>query len=89
MRVDEPNQLGASVPSGADNADAKRVRAWSVWSRSVRLSVAPRICDLALRVLEALAGARLTVLLALLLARVARQEARALEAAAALGVDRR
>src|SRR6185312_2678147 len=42
----------------------------------------------ALAVLEALAGARLTVLLALLLARVPRQEARALDGAALLGVER-
>src|SRR5690606_16495002 len=41
----------------------------------------------ALRVLELLAGARLTGLLALLLARVAREETRLLERAAVLGVD--
>ena len=68
-----------------------RLRLWNPEAPCDHLSAtrASR-CDarIALGVLEALAGAGLTVLLALLLARVAREEAGVLEAAAALGIDR-
>src|SRR5215213_7844180 len=62
--------------------DDRRELGWSPrrWAGRKRLG------RLALRVLEALAGAGLPVLLALLLPRVAREEAGPLEGRAALGV---
>src|SRR5258708_7331032 len=82
--------MRSTIVAGAVPAAPARAKAAAIPARSAfrMAGEGTRSAASALAVLEALAGAGLPVLLALLLAGVAREEARALDRATLLGVER-